>query len=77
MQIDVLAQAGQISPIFLEEKWASMATAFFIFGGNECPADNCWEFGSVFVKDNSQMKLILNGVFEDTVNRLNADGVLE
>ena len=77
MQIDVLAQAGQISPIFLEEKWASLATAFFIFGGNECPADNCWEFGSVFVKDNSQMKLILNGVFEDTVNRLNADGVLE
>ena len=76
MQIDVLAQAGQISSCFLEEKWASMAAAFFIFGGNECPADNIWEFGSLFVKDNSHIKLILNGVFEDTINKLNSDGEL-
>lgn len=70
MQIDVLAQAGQISPCFLEKGWADMATAFFVFGGNECPADNVWEFGSIFVRDNSQIKMILNGVFEDTVNRI-------
>ena len=76
MQIDVLAQAGQISPIFLEDNWANMATAYFIFGGNECPADNVWEFGSLFVRDNSHMKLILNGVFEDTVNRLTENGEL-
>ena len=74
MQVDTLAQSGQISSIYLIDKWADLATAFLLFGGNECPADNLWEFGSLFIRSNSHLKLIFNGVFEFVMNYMDENG---
>ena len=68
-----LATAGQISKCYLEPIWRDLATAYLLFGGNECPADNIWEFSSPYIRSTSQMKLVFNGAFEYYINNFYKD----
>ena len=70
MILSELAASGQISECFLDKKWQDIAIAYLLYGGNECPANNVWEFGSIWVRSTSQMKLFFNGAFETIVKYL-------
>ena len=70
MILSELAASGQISECFLDKKWQDIAIAYLLYGGNECPSNNVWEFGSIWVRSTSQMKLFFNGAFETIVKYL-------
>lgn len=69
-----MAIAGQISPVFKEEKWRNFAISYFLVGGANCPANNIQEFNSVWVSNNSHYKLILNGTMEYVLETMREEG---
>lgn len=71
LQIKELASSGLIDKCFLEDRWQRLAVTYLLFGGNECPADNVWEFGSPYIRSTSQMKLLFNGAFQLILVELN------
>lgn len=68
-----LAAAGQISKCYLDSQWRNLGIAYLLFGGNECPADNIWEFSTPYIRSTSQLKLVFNGAFEYYVNNFYED----
>ena len=70
MMVTELASVGQIDKCFLEPRWRDLAVGYLLFGGNECPSDNVWEHGSIYVRSNSHMKLVFNGAFQEAVKNL-------
>ena len=64
IMISSLAAAGQISNCYNKKKWRDLAISFLLFGGNSCPVDSIWEFGSPYIRSTSQAKLVFNGMFE-------------
>lgn len=76
MQIRELASAGLVSKCYLDDRWVDLAVTYFLWGGNECPSDNVWEFGSPYIRDNSHIKLICNGTLEYILSRMDRNGEL-
>lgn len=70
IMVSSLAAAGQISECFNTKKWRDLAVIYLLFGGNDCPINNVWEFGSLHIRNNAQMKLVLNGAFEYFLNNV-------
>lgn len=68
IMLSSLACVGQISECYKKPQWRDLAIAYLIFGGNECPVNNIWEFGSPYIRSNSHLKLVFNGAFEYYVN---------
>ena len=68
MMIGELASAGLISQCYREREWRELAKTYFLFSG-ACPVNNVWEYGSVWITNNSQAKLILNGTLEYALER--------
>ena len=65
VMIRELAAANQISAEYNDDIWRKLATSYFLFAGTDCPANNVWENGSIWVRSTSHMRLILNGAFEE------------
>lgn len=64
MMIRELAASGQIDKKYLEDDNRRMAIIFGLFGNGECVLNNCWEFGSYFIRNYSQLRLALNGALD-------------
>lgn len=70
MELDQLVSANLISPIYKEPLWRKIALSYLLFGGNECISNNVWEYGSLWVRNTSHMKLALNGTLELAIESL-------
>lgn len=64
MLVRELAASNQIDKKYLEDYHRKMAIIFVLFGNGECVLNNCWEFGSYFIRNYSQMRLVLNGALD-------------
>lgn len=70
MTINELAACGLIDRKYAEDKsLQNIVIAFFLYTAGDCPANNVWEFGSVWIKNNGIYKLLLNGAFDLMMNQ--------
>lgn len=62
--LNELAMANQISDVYKDERQQDLAMSFLISASGPCPANNIFEYGSIWVTNPSVYRLMFNGVFE-------------
>ena len=63
-----LAKCGQVAPIYKDVEFAKLLS--YIVQTTECPMDSILVSGSIFIPNNSIMRLFGNGFFESVFHRI-------